>query len=104
MPIIIKTAEDIEKMRIACRLAAEVLDYITPFVKPGVTTEEIDRLCHDYMVNVQGVSATKAGLSVEQFLLFVESTTAATHEVVSECERLGFLNLPEIQVGSESVH
>ena len=33
-----------------------------------------------------------------------ESTTAATHEVVSECERLGFLNLPEIQVGSESVH
>ena len=47
---------------------------------------------------------TKAGLTVEQFLLFVESTTAATHEVVSECERLGFLNLPEIQVAPESVH
>ncbi|WP_174875198.1 type I methionyl aminopeptidase [Vogesella oryzae] len=54
MAIVIKTQEDIEKMRIAGRLAAEVLDYITPFVKPGVTTEELDKLCHDYMVNVQG--------------------------------------------------
>ncbi len=54
MGITLKTSEEIEKMRVACRLAGEVLDYITPFVKPGVTTEEIDRLCHDYMVNVQG--------------------------------------------------
>ncbi len=54
MSIVIKTQQDIEKMRIAGRLASEVLDYITPFVKPGVTTEELDRLCHDYMVNVQG--------------------------------------------------
>ncbi len=54
MPVTIKTPEEIEKMRIAGRLGAEVLDYITPFVKPGVTTGELDRLCHDYMVNVQG--------------------------------------------------
>ena len=40
-------------MRVAGRLAGEVLDYIEPFVKPGVTTAELDRLCHDYMVNVQ---------------------------------------------------
>lgn len=40
-------------MRVAGRLASEVLDYITPFVNPGVTTDELDRLCHDYMVNVQ---------------------------------------------------
>ena len=51
--IVIKTAEDIEGMRVAGKLAAAVLDYITPFVKPGVTTGEIDRLCHEYMVNVQ---------------------------------------------------
>ncbi len=54
MSVRIKSAEEIEKMRIAGRLAGEVLDYITPFVKPGVTTNELDRLCHDYMVNVQG--------------------------------------------------
>lgn len=54
MTIHIKTPEEIEKMRVACRLGSEVLDYITPFVKLGVTTEELDRLCHDYMVNEQG--------------------------------------------------
>ena len=54
MSVTIKTTEEIEQMRIAGRLAGEVLDYIAPFVKPGVTTEELDRLCHDHMVNVQG--------------------------------------------------
>ena len=54
MTVTIKTGADIEGMRIAGRLASEVLDYITPFVKPGATTGELDRLCHDYMVNVQG--------------------------------------------------
>jgi methionyl aminopeptidase len=54
MNINIKNHEEIEKMRVAGRLASEVLDYISPFVKTGTTTEELDRLCHDYMVNVQG--------------------------------------------------
>jgi methionyl aminopeptidase len=54
MSVTLKTPEEIEKMRVAGRLASEVLDYITPYVKPGVTTGELDRLCHDYMVNVQG--------------------------------------------------
>jgi methionyl aminopeptidase len=54
MSITIKNDTDIEKMRIAGKLASEVLDYITPYVKPGVTTGELDKLCHDYMVNVQG--------------------------------------------------
>ncbi|WP_240350631.1 M24 family metallopeptidase, partial [Pseudomonas viridiflava] len=49
----LKTPEDIEKMRIAGRLAAEVLEMIGPHVKPGVTTEELDRLRHDYIVNEQ---------------------------------------------------
>ena len=59
MTITYKSAEDIEGMRVACRLASEVLDYLTPFVKAGVTTREIDRLAGEYMVNVQGTrSAT----------------------------------------------
>ncbi|MBL8505966.1 type I methionyl aminopeptidase [Methylobacillus glycogenes] len=53
MAINIKTEKDIEQMRVACKLAAEVLDFITPHVKPGVTTGKLDELCHDYMVNVQ---------------------------------------------------
>ncbi len=51
--ITIKTPEEIEKMRIAGRLAAEVLEMIGPFVKEGVTTDELNQICHDYIVNVQ---------------------------------------------------
>lgn len=51
--IILKTQEDIEKMRIVGRLAAEVLEMITPFVKEGVSTEELDQICHNYIVNTQ---------------------------------------------------
>ena len=54
MSIIINNQQDIDKMRVAGRLGAEVLDYITPFIKAGVTTGKLDQLCHDYMVNIQG--------------------------------------------------
>lgn len=53
MSITIKTQSEIEKMRIAGKLAAEVLEMIEPYVVPGVTTEELDRICHDYIVDVQ---------------------------------------------------
>ncbi|MEK6735057.1 MAG: type I methionyl aminopeptidase [Pseudomonadota bacterium] len=53
MTVHLKSPQEIEKMRVAGKLASEVLDYITPFVRPGVTTAELDALCHDYMVNVQ---------------------------------------------------
>ncbi len=53
MTITIKTASDVEGMRIAGRLASEVLDMLTPHVKPGVSTEELDRLAHEHIVNVQ---------------------------------------------------
>lgn len=61
MTIVIKTAEDIEKMREVGRLAAEVLDYLTPFVRVGVTTAELDRLCLDYITNVQGTTSATLG-------------------------------------------
>jgi methionyl aminopeptidase len=55
----IKTAADIDGMRLAGRLASEVLDMLTPHVRAGVTTKEIDRLAHEYMVGVQkGIPAT----------------------------------------------
>lgn len=53
MPATIKTASEIEKMRVAGRLAADVLQMIGPFVKKGVTTEELNQICHDYIVDVQ---------------------------------------------------
>ena len=53
MSVTIKTPEEQEKMRVAGRLAAEVLDMIGEYVKPGVTTEELDRICHDYITGTQ---------------------------------------------------
>ena len=44
MPVSIKTPEEIEKMRVAGRLAGELLDYITPFVRAGISTDELDKL------------------------------------------------------------
>ena len=54
MPINTKTPDQIEKMRIAGRLAADVLVMIEPHIKAGITTNELDKICHDYMVNEQG--------------------------------------------------
>jgi methionyl aminopeptidase len=53
MNVVLKSESDIERMRVAGRLASEVLDFVTPYVKAGVTTGRLDKLCHDYMVDVQ---------------------------------------------------
>ena len=53
MAVTIKTPEEIEKMRVAGRLAAEVLEMIEPHVKEGVTTDELNTICHNYIVNEQ---------------------------------------------------
>ncbi len=53
MTVSLKTADEIAKMRVAGKLAADVLMMIGPYVKAGVTTEELNTICHDYIVNVQ---------------------------------------------------
>ena len=61
MDITIKNPEEIELMRVAGRLAAEVLRMIAPHVKPGVTTAALDTICHDYIVNVQQAIPANVG-------------------------------------------
>ena len=53
--VTIHTREQIALSRIAGELAADVLAMITPYVQPGVSTDELDRICHDYMVDVKMV-------------------------------------------------
>jgi methionyl aminopeptidase len=55
MAIAIKTPDEIEHMKVAGHLAAEVLDFIAAHVTAGITTGELDRLCHEYMVDTQKV-------------------------------------------------
>ena len=82
MSVTIKTPEEIEKMRIAGRLGSEVLDYITPFVKAGVSTGEIDRLCHEYMVNVQGCIPAPLNYAPPGYVPYPKSIcTSVNHQV-----------------------
>ena len=75
--ITIKTPEDIEKMRVVGRLAAEVLEMIEPFVKAGITTDELNDICHDYIVNIQ--KATPAPLNYNGFPKSI--CTSVNHQV-----------------------
>ena len=77
MAVIIKTPDEIEKMRVAGRLAAEVLEMIGEFVKPGVSTDELDRICHDYIVNEQ--QAVPAPLNYRGFPKSI--CTSVNHQV-----------------------
>ena len=61
MNVSIKTPADIEKMRISGRLAAEVLQVVAPHVKAGASTAELDRICHDHIVNVQQAIPANVG-------------------------------------------
>jgi len=77
MSINIKTAEDIEKMRVAGQLAAEQLVMIAPYIKPGVTTDELNDICHDYTINVQ--DAIPAPLNYHGFPKSI--CTSVNHQV-----------------------
>ncbi|BAP56045.1 methionine aminopeptidase, type I [Thioploca ingrica] len=77
MAVSIKTSAEIEKMRIAGRLATEVLDMITPYVQVGITTEELDQLCYDYIVNIQ--KAIPAPLNYNGFPKSI--CTSVNHQV-----------------------
>ena len=65
MNVTIKSAEEIEKMRTAGRLAAEVLEMIGEHVVAGITTDHLNQICHDYIVNVQ--NAIPAPLNYKGF-------------------------------------
>lgn len=75
--IIIKTPEAIEKMRVVGRLAAEVLEMIGEFVQAGITTDELNKICHDYIVNIQ--KAIPAPLNYKGFPKSI--CTSVNHQV-----------------------
>lgn len=82
MTITIKTSEEVQAMRVAGRLASEVLDFIEPHIKPGVTTGDIDRLCHDFMVNVQGTIPAPLNYAPPGYTPFPKSICTSVNHVV----------------------
>jgi methionyl aminopeptidase len=82
MTISIKTAADVEGMRIAGRLASEVLDMLTPHVKPGVTTDALDKLAHDHIVDVQGAIPAPLNYAPPGYTPYPKSIcTSINHQV-----------------------
>jgi methionyl aminopeptidase len=77
MAVTIKSDEEIEKMRVAGRLAAQTLEMIGPHVKAGVTTNELDRICHDFIVNE--LKAVPAPLNYKGFPKSI--CTSVNHQV-----------------------
>jgi len=77
MSIHIKSLDEIEKMRVAGRLAADVLEMIAPHVQIGITTDELDKICHDYIVNEQ--KAIPAPLNYRGFPKSI--CTSVNHQV-----------------------
>jgi methionyl aminopeptidase len=77
MSVIIKSPEEIEKMRVAGRLAAEVLEMIEPHIQPGITTDELNRICHEHIVNHQ--NAIPAPLDYRGFPKSI--CTSVNHQV-----------------------
>jgi methionyl aminopeptidase len=82
MTVHIKSPDEIAKMRVAGRLAAEVLDYIAPQVRPGITTGELDRLCHDYMVNEQKTTPAPLNYAPPGYQPFPRSICTSVNHVV----------------------
>ena len=82
MAVTLKTPEEIEKMRVAGRLASEVLDFIAPYVKPGVTTGKLNDLCHAYMVGEQGTIPAPLNYAPPGYKPFPKSIcTSVNHQV-----------------------
>ncbi|HSB23532.1 MAG TPA: type I methionyl aminopeptidase [Burkholderiaceae bacterium] len=82
MAITLKTPEDLAAMRVAGRLASEVLDMLTAHVKPGVTTEQLDKLAHEHIVNVQSAIPAPLNYAPPGYSPYPKSIcTSVNHQV-----------------------
>ncbi len=82
MAVQLKNREEIEKMRLAGRLAAELLDYVTPYVRAGVTTGKLNDLCHAYMVEEQGTTPAPLNYAPPGYKPYPKSIcTSVNHQV-----------------------
>ena len=88
MNVTIKTPADIEKMRVAGRLAAEVLQVVAPHVKAGATTAELDRICHDHIVNVQQAIPANVGYKGFPATVCTSVNNVICHGIPSEAKVL----------------
>ena len=83
MAIRLKTPDEIEKMRVAGKLAAEVLEIVAPYVKPGISTGELDQICYEHIVNVQKAIPANIGYSGYQHTSCISINDVVCHGIPS---------------------
>tara|TARA_B110000503_G_scaffold20552_1_gene30906 strand:+ start:22161 stop:22943 length:783 start_codon:yes stop_codon:yes gene_type:complete len=98
MTVSIKTADEIDKMRVAGRLTAEVLEMIAPHVQVGVTTGELDRICHQYIIEIQ--NAIPAPLNYHGFprSICTSINDVVCHGIPSDTKKLKNTDIVNIDV------
>ena len=82
MPVTIKTETDIAHMRVACKFASEVLDFIEPHIRAGISTGELDRMMDDYMVNVQKTISATLGYQPPGYPPYPKSCCISLNDVI----------------------
>ena len=82
MTVQTKTPEEVAKMRVAGRLASEVLDFIAAHVRPGITTDELDALCHEYMVKGQSTIPAPLNYAPPGYQPYPKSICTSVNQVV----------------------
>ncbi len=79
---LVTNAADLDKMRAACRDAAKILDFLAPYVKPGVTTGELDRICLKYLTEELKVKSATVGYAPPGYTPFPGAIcTSVNHQV-----------------------
>ena len=84
MPVHIHTPEEIAKMRVAGKLASAVLEMITPHVQPGITTEELDKLCYDFITDQQHAIPACVGYRGYQHTICASINEVVCHGIPSD--------------------
>jgi methionyl aminopeptidase len=82
MSQIVTNPQDLDRMRAACKDAASILDYLTPFVQPGVTTGELDRLCMEYLTDELNVKSATVGYAPPGYPPYPASICTSVNHVI----------------------
>ncbi|QJC29087.1 type I methionyl aminopeptidase [Enterobacteriaceae endosymbiont of Plateumaris rustica] len=98
MTILIKNYEEIKKIHKSCKLAAEVLEMIEKYIKPGINTEQLNNICHDYIINIQKAKPAALGYKGYPKSVCISVNDVVCHGISSKQEYLKYGDILNIDV------
>ncbi|QJC29972.1 type I methionyl aminopeptidase [Enterobacteriaceae endosymbiont of Plateumaris sericea] len=98
MTVLIKNYEEIKKINKSCQLAAQVLEMIKKYIKPGISTEKLNNICHDYIVNVQKAKSATLGYKGFPKSVCISVNDVVCHGISNKKEFLKYGDIVNIDV------